>query len=165
MDINQVYKKHLRKYRGNKHKALKAAMCEITKFIRSTTVDDSFMKEYHNAKRHQLILNVITPGLVFGLSTGAIVYLFDSGVSPLLIVLFGVTLFYFISVAWYGRREKCVLLPHLIRMMEERIDKYIEETIRERVRIKAIIPKKSQENFNYMFDIEPDTAENGYSMK
>lgn len=142
MDVNLVYKKYLRKYRGNKHKALRSAMCEITKYTRFATVDESFMKEYHNAKRHLMILNVIAPGLVFGLSTGSIVYLFDSDLPLPVIVLLGITLFYFITVAWYGRRERCVLLPHLIRMMEERIDKHIEKTTCEKTRVKIRISEK-----------------------
>ena len=40
-------------------------MDEIADRVNKSDVNDKFMKDYHNAKRHMVILNVISPGIVF----------------------------------------------------------------------------------------------------
>ena len=137
MNIIAIYKKHLSLNKNNKNLALGKALKEITDIISKSNVDEKFIKEYYNAKRHSVILNIISPGLIFGLSTGAIISVIDlniqiTNIFSLLLyfiyVLFslivGSTIFYFIPTLIYGTRVKSVLLPHKIRRMELRIDDY-----------------------------------------
>lgn len=144
MDVSNIYRKYLFKYRWNKHRALKAAMHEITKHISSLDINDNFMKEYYKAKRHLMILNVISPSILLGLSTGLLVsvlnvrempfnledlslstvfqivlFLCGENILPLII---GVTGVFFLVVFNFGTRVKCVLYPHLVKQMEERIN-------------------------------------------
>ncbi|MBQ8684481.1 MAG: hypothetical protein IJ518_08225 [Clostridia bacterium] len=144
MDVSNIYRKYLFKYRWNKHRALKAAMHEITKHISSLDINDNFMKEYYKAKRHLMILNVISPSILLGLSTGLLVsvlnvrempfnledlslstvfqivlFLCGENILPLII---GVTGVFFLVVFNFGTRVKCVLYPHLVKQMEERIE-------------------------------------------
>lgn len=137
MNIRAIYKKHLALNKNNKNLALGKALKEITDIIEKANVDERFIKEYYNAKRHSVILNIISPGLIFGLSTGAIISLIDLNIQitntyafllyfvyVLFSLIVGSTLFYFIPILIYGTRVKSVLLPHQIRRMESRIDDY-----------------------------------------
>ena len=163
MDVSNIYWKYLFKYRWNKHRALKAAMHEITRHISSLDINDNFMKEYYKAKRHLMILNVISPSILLGLSTGLLVsvlnvrempfnledlslstvfqivlFLCGENVLPLVI---GITGVFFLVVFNCGTRVKCVLYPHLVKQMEERIgESYrlhnIKNTNKNRIRVK-----------------------------
>ena len=137
MNIRAIYKKHLKLNKNNKNLALGKALEEITDTLDKSKVDEEFIKEYFHAKRHSIILNIISPSLIFGLSTGAIISYIDLNIQIpnisvfllyLIYVFFyliiGTTLFYFIPIFIYGSRVKSVLLPHQIRRMESRIDDY-----------------------------------------
>ena len=150
MDIKKIYKKYLKLYKNNKDRALNETMCELSNTVNQAVVNDEFMKNYHKAKRYMLTLNIISPGLIFGLSTGAIISLLNLNIQitnivvcilyfcwVLSILIIGSAIFYFITTIIYGTHIKSVLYPHLIRVMEIRIDEYakinqLASTVREK---------------------------------
>lgn len=162
MDVKAIYNYHLALNKNNKNSALRKAMDEITDCVNKSDVNDEFMKDYHNAKRHMVILNVISPGIVFGLSTGAIISMLNLNIKitnipayvlyllyVLFILIVGATIFYFLTVGIYGRRVKCVLYPHLVRVMEMKIDKQYESVDNNKHAIVVKIKKIKYKRKNY----------------
>lgn len=137
MNVKAIYNHHLIMNNNNKNLALKEAMKEITNIVNESNVDDEFMNNYYNAKKYLLILNIVSPGLIFGLSTGAIISLLNLNIQIinisvfliyllyiLFILIIGATIFYFISAAVFAGRVKCILYPYYVRVMEIRIDEF-----------------------------------------
>ncbi len=139
MNIKKIYKKHLRLNKKNKYVAIGESIKDINNIIDKSDVDGKFMKDYYRAKRHSIILSIISPGIIFGISTGAIVSVIDFAtkitniatfitflLQIISIVIPSATFIYFVPIRMYGHPVKSVLLPHQIRRMEMRIDKQYE---------------------------------------
>ena len=156
MNIKKIYKKHLKSNKKNKNKAIEKAIEEITDTINSSEINEKFMKEYHNAKRHTVILNVISPGIIFGISTVSLIDFATQITSiatfitfllqTIFIVIPVTTFIYFVPIRMYGHPVKSILLPHQIRRMEMRIDKQYESVDNNKhtivVRIKRVKCKR-----------------------
>lgn len=114
---------------GIKEKAIVAAKKEIDNFIENAVIDDSFYENYYNVKRLIQVHNTISPGLLTGLYTGMIItvsfkFLDSHNIIDYILFLLGsIAISYFASIRCLASVPNCILYPHMLKRMEEKLEK------------------------------------------
>lgn len=127
--VKEAYK-HLKKQNnGNKGLAIAKARTEIDKYIDDSVVDSGFYKKYYDIKKLVQVHNTISPGLLTGLYTGMIITVsfkfLDSYniLGYILFLLVSIVISYFASIRCLASIPNCILYPHMLKRMEEKLEK------------------------------------------
>lgn len=127
--VKAAYKRLKKENNGSKEQAIAKARTEIDKYIADSVVDSGFYKKYYDIKRLVQVHNTISPSLVMGLYTGMIVtvsfrFLDSKDIVGYLIFLFvSVIVSYAVSIWCLASVPNCILYPHMLKRMEEKLEK------------------------------------------
>lgn len=127
--VRSAYRRLKKQNDGIKEKAIVAAKKEIDNFIEKAVIDDSFYENYYNVKRLIQVHNTISPGLLTGLYTGMIItvsfkFLDSHNIMGYIFFLLGsIAISYFASIRCLASVPNCILYPHMLKRMEEKLEK------------------------------------------
>ncbi len=127
--VRSAYKRLKKQNDGIKEKAIVATKAEIDNYIENSLIDDSFYESYYNVKRLIQVHNTISPGLLTGLYTGMIITVsfkfLDSHniIGYIIFLLASVVISYFASIRCLASVPNCILYPHMLKRMEEKLEK------------------------------------------
>lgn len=127
--VRATYKRLKKENNNNKGQAIAKSRIEIDKYIEDSVVDSDFCEKYYDIKRLVQIHNTISPSLLMGLYTGMIVTVsfkfLDSKniIGYLIFLLVGVVVSYFASIWCLASVPNCILYPHMLKRMEEKLEK------------------------------------------
>ncbi len=127
--VKAAYKRLKKENNNNKGQAIAKARIEIDKYIADSVVDSDFYKKYYDIKRVVQVHNTISPSLLMGLYTGMIVtvsfkFLDNKDIIGYLIfLLISVIVSYFASIWCLASVPNCILYPHMLKRMEEKLEK------------------------------------------
>ena len=145
--VRSAYRRLKKQNDGIKEKAIVAAKLEIDSLIEKAVLDDSFYENYYNIKRLIQVHNTISPGLLTGLYTGMIItvsfkFLDNNNiVGYVLFLLVSVIISYFASIRCLASVPNCILYPHMLKRMEEKLEKE-EQNTRQTLEVKMKQPRR-----------------------